>query len=65
MNFLKAKTTWTNAELGIFKSCVVSFGILIGLYFKEFLQSYLALFWIVFAIATVWTIVLWLKKMKK
>jgi hypothetical protein len=65
MNFLSAKTTWTNAEFGIFKACVISYGILIGLYFNEFLKNYLAFFWIIFAIAAVWTIVLWVNKMKK
>lgn len=64
MNFLKTKTTWSNAEFGIFKTCVISYGILIGLYFNEFLKNYLAFFWIVFGIATMWTITLWINKMK-
>ncbi|TGK03443.1 hypothetical protein EHO58_13550 [Leptospira selangorensis] len=64
MNFFKAETSWSNAEFIIFKLCVASVYVLIGAYFSDFFLQYRFLILIVFAITTIWTVYLWLRKMK-
>ena len=62
MNFLFIKTLWTNIELGLVKVCATAFGIILGIYFYEFLGGYLVLLWIVFIVTAIWGIVMWAKK---
>lgn len=62
MNFLFIKTLWTNIELGLIKISATAFGILLGIYFSEFLKSYLVLLGIVFVITAIGGIILWVKK---
>ena len=64
MNFFKIKTTWSNAELEVFKLCVASIFVLIGAYFHNFLCNYYAPLLIVFCVTFIWTLYLWLTKMK-
>ena len=64
MNFFRIKTTWSNAELALLKLCLASIFIVIGAYFHEYLQSYYIPLLIVFAITVIWTVYLWVKKMK-
>lgn len=64
MNFFKIKTTWSNAELAVFKLCVASIFVLIGAYFHNFLCDYYVPVLIVFCVTFIWTMYLWLVKMK-
>lgn len=64
MNFFFIKTIWSNLELSLIKTPVTAYGILLGIYYTEFLRDYIELLWIVFAVTAVWTIILWAKKMK-
>ncbi|MFZ4412981.1 MAG: hypothetical protein ACOYOV_07845 [Bacteroidales bacterium] len=65
MNFLKIKTSWSNFELALFKICVASIYLVIGIYFHEFLGKYMLLFVSIFVVSAIWVFSLWLKKMKK
>ncbi|MBS1668561.1 MAG: hypothetical protein JST58_14385 [Bacteroidetes bacterium] len=64
MNFLKAKTSWTNAEFIVFKLCVASIYVLIGAYFHQFFHRFYIPVLILFLVMVVWTLYLWLMKMK-
>ena len=64
MNFFQIKTSWSNAEFIPFKLCIASAYIIIGSYFHTFFQEYYLQVLIVFAITVLWTLSLWLKKMK-
>ncbi|HKR04584.1 MAG TPA: hypothetical protein VJY62_08095 [Bacteroidia bacterium] len=65
MNFLRAKTTWTNIEFAIIKVSLISYGIIIGIYFTTFLKNYILWLWLLFGITITWFILLWVNKMKK
>lgn len=62
--FLKQATTWSNAELGLLKACLVCFGISAGIYFYDLLKAYLDYFFVMFGMMAVWTLLLWIKKMR-
>jgi uncharacterized membrane protein len=64
MNFLKAKTSWSNAEFIPFKLCVASAYVLVGSYFHNFFRTYYVPVLVLFVIACAWTLMLWVKKMK-
>ncbi len=64
MNFLKIKTSWSNIELGILKICLVSIGIILGVYFHEVLKDYLLLFGILYFTTGIVTGYLWIKRIK-
>ncbi|TGL59024.1 hypothetical protein [Leptospira sarikeiensis] len=64
MNFFKSETSWSNAEFIVFKLCVASAYVLIGAYFNDFFLQYRIPILIVFGITAIWTINLWLRKMK-
>ncbi|HWW39074.1 hypothetical protein [Pedobacter sp.] len=64
MNFLNAKTVWANKEFIPFKLCIASIYVIIGSYFHNFFESYYVPLFILFGISVVWTVALWLKKMK-
>jgi hypothetical protein len=64
MKFLQIKTSWSNAEFIPFKLCIASAYIIIGSYFHDFFQEYYLPVLIVFVITVLWTLSLWLKKMK-
>jgi hypothetical protein len=49
MNFLRAKTTWSNIEFAIIKVSLISYGIIIGIYFTTFLKKLYFM-----ALAVVW-----------
>lgn len=63
MNFLKIKTCWSNAELALFKLCIVSVGLLIGAYLPDLIMSIFIPVALFFVISTTWVLYLWLKKM--
>ncbi len=64
MNFLKVKTTWSNSEFIPFKLCIASIYIILGSYFHYFFLNYYIPLFIIFGITVIWTVVLWLKKMR-
>ncbi len=64
MNFLKLKSTWTTAELGIIKVCVAAMYLVVGAYFHNFIHSYYWPLLIVGAACALWAGYLWLKKVK-
>lgn len=65
MNFFKAKTTWTNAELIVLKLCIATAYILVGGYFHTFFRHYYPIVLAVFGITVIWSVYLWVNKMKK
>jgi len=64
MNFFDRKTTWSNKEFIPFKLCIASIYIVIGSFFHAFFENYYVPLLILFWICTLWTVILWLKKMK-
>ena len=65
INIAKARTTWSNAEFIIFKLSITCGYLIIGTYFHALFRNYYIPLFIVFGISLVWTISLWLKKMKQ
>lgn len=65
MNFLKNKTTWTNAELIPLKICIASAYVLVGAYFHDFIRKYYLLFIALFGITVIISLYKWFTKMKK
>jgi hypothetical protein len=64
MNFFKIKTCWTNAEMVILKLCIATAYILVGTYFHNFFRQYYIPVLVVFGITVIWSVYLWLNKMK-
>lgn len=64
MSFMKAKTTWTNAEFIPLKLCVASIYIIVGSYFHDFFSKYYVPLFILFGILVIWAVALWAKKMR-
>jgi len=64
MNFFTRKTSWSNLEFIPFKLCVASFYIVVGAYFHNFIQDYYLPLLVVFGVTVVWTMYVWLGKMK-
>lgn len=44
-------------EIGLIKICLLSLGILLGLYFYSYLDGLLRLWWILFGVTVIWAIV--------
>jgi len=64
MSFFKIKTTWSNAELIVLKLCIASAYILVGGYFHLFVHNYYVPILLLFGISCVWSVYLWISKMK-
>jgi hypothetical protein len=64
MNFFKVKTRWSNAEFIVLKLALASAYIFIGTYFHEFFSQYYLPIIILFVITVIWSLYLWLNKMK-
>ena len=64
MNFFKIKTSWSNAELIPLKLCVASAYVLVGAYFHHFFRSYYVPVLFLFGLTVVWSVYLWVRKMK-
>lgn len=64
MSFFNIKTTWANKEFIPFKLCIASIYIIAGSYFHSVFANYYVPLFILFGVTAVWTVVLWLKKMK-
>ena len=56
---MKIFRTWTFTwwEMGMLKVCLISLGILLGLYFREYLAGLTALWWVLFAAFALYFIV--------
>jgi hypothetical protein len=65
MNFFKIKTSWSNAEFIVLKLCIATAFIVVGGYFHHFFHHYLVPILIIFVITAVWSVYLWIKKMKQ
>ncbi|TAM94604.1 MAG: hypothetical protein EPN39_17025 [Chitinophagaceae bacterium] len=65
MNFFNRKTVWKNAEFIPFKLCIATAYILLGAYFQQFVKRHYFVFIIAFVITVIWTMYLWISKMKK
>jgi len=64
MNFFKIKTSWSNAEFIVLKLCVASAYVLVGAYFHAFFHAYFIPVLIIFGITVIWSVSLWVSKMK-
>ncbi|WP_082001780.1 hypothetical protein [Flavobacterium sp. KMS] len=64
MSFFKIKTCWSNAEFIVLKLCIASAYILIGTYFHDFFSNYYVPLILLFSITVIWSVYLWLNKMK-
>ena len=64
MNFFKMKTTWSNAEFIPLKLCIATAYLLVGAYFHNFFLDNYVVVLVVFVITVIWSVYLWLKKMK-
>ena len=64
MNFFEAKTTWKNLEFIPLKLCVAFAYLLVGAYFHRFIREHYLLFIILFFIALIWALYLWITKMR-
>ena len=51
---MKIFRTWTFSwwQVGVLKVCLISFGILLGLYFHEYLVTLVWLWWTLFMVTT-------------
>jgi hypothetical protein len=65
MNLFQTKTAWKNVEFIPFKLCIASAYLIVGSFFHEFIQRHLAVFIELFVITVVWTLYLWIKKMRQ
>lgn len=63
MNFLKANTTWTNAEFIPFKLCIASAYVIIGSHFHSSIKNHLTLLLFLFTASVIITLYLWFSKM--
>lgn len=64
MNFFNIKTSWSNAEFIPLKLCIGAAYLLLGAYFHDFFLMYYIPVLIVFGITVIWTLYLWVTKMK-
>jgi len=64
MNFFKIKTSWSNADFIVLKLCIASAYLLIGAYFSKFFLNYWIPVIILFGVTVIWSVYLWLTKMK-
>jgi len=61
MQLLKA-WTFKGWEIGVIKICLISFGIILGLYFYDTLIGWMRLWWTFFAVTAVYFIVKWVRE---
>lgn len=59
--------TWTFRwwEVGLIKLCLISLGIILALYFYNYLVSLLWLWWVLFIVTTIYFIPKWIKEEQK
>jgi len=61
---MKIFKTWTFQwwEIGLIKICLLSLGILLGLYFYDYLISFLWLWWVLFVATAIYFIARFIKE---
>jgi len=61
---MKIFKTWTFRwwEVGLVKLCLLSLGIILALYFQDYLISLLWLWWVIFVLTTIYFIVKMIKE---
>ena len=64
MKFLNKKTTWTNAELIPLKLAIASIYLILGALFSEKIKSWNIPILVLFLITVIWSLRLWINKMK-
>ena len=64
MNFFQTKTSWSNAEFIPLKLCIGTAYLLAGAYFHNFVREYYIPVLIVFGLTVVYSMYLWVSKMK-
>lgn len=65
MDFFKTRTSWSNAEFVVLKLCLASAYLWVGMRFHEFFARYQPMLFAMFAVTVVWSMWLWLSKMKR
>ncbi len=58
--YKSVKLNWWQA--GLFKASTISFGIILGIYFRDLLMAYLPLFWVLFPICGIYIAYIWIKE---
>jgi hypothetical protein len=64
MNLFRRRTTWSNAELAVFKAAVFTAGIIAGSYIHDRIGVYMAWLWTFTAVTSLASLYLWIKKSK-
>ena len=56
--------TWTFKwwEIGLIKLCLISFGIIVGLYFRDYLLGLMWLWWTFFVITAFYFMTKWIRE---
>lgn len=65
MRIFKIKTTWTNAELYVFKLGVFAAGILFGAYLGAYMLPYIGWFWALAVVGCFAAGYFWVQKVEK
>ncbi|HOZ86506.1 MAG TPA: hypothetical protein PL029_02055 [Bacteroidia bacterium] len=64
MNLLRRRTTWSNAELAVFKAAVFTAGIIAGSYIHNRIGGYMNWLWTFTAATSLVSLYLWIVKSK-
>ena len=51
---MEAAKKYTVLDYGFFKFLMISFGVLLGVYYKEYIFAFIWLIWVIFIISAVW-----------
>jgi hypothetical protein len=65
MNFLTRSVPWETWQFGLLKIAMISVGILLGVYFTEFLKALLPGIWVVAVVTSVWVTAIWFQAIKQ
>ena len=65
IKLLKKRVRLANWHLSMLKICCTCFGILIGIYFSEYLQDFVLPLFVVGVVTSIWITVVWFKAMCK
>jgi hypothetical protein len=64
MDLLKIRTIWSNAELWLYKFCAACGGVILGIFFYDFLKGHLFELISAFTITVIWVAYIWSKKIR-
>lgn len=64
---MKIFKTWTFHwwEVSLLKLCLISLGLILGIYFYDYLTSLLWLWWLLFTVTAIYFIAKWLRGQEK